>query len=254
MDDVLLYLSIIHNGDWFKIYDDITNKKPINKKDMDDVIKKVKDNYITLLNENYPQCLKSIYKPPFVLFYKGNIDLLASNNKKVAIIGSRENSEYGKSITKRLCKDLVNNGSITIVSGLAKGIDSIAHKTCLECNGNTIAVLGNGLNVIYPKENKDLYEEIAKKGLIISEYPFDSLPEGRHFLDRNRIIAGISDGITVTEAKVKSGTMSTVCHGLESGKQIFCVPDKLNNDSGCNLLIKEGAKLIENAQDILDDL
>lgn len=253
MKEILVYLSIIHKGNWNKIYQDILNKRPINKEDALAIVNKLSCSYITILDNNYPVALKSIYKPPFVLFYKGNINLLNDSRKKLAIIGSRNNSDYGEIITETICQDLVNNNTI-IVSGLAKGIDSIAHKNCLKNNGQTIAVLGNGIDVIYPQENELLYKEIACKGVLISEYPPGVTPYREHFPERNRIISGISDGIAVMEAKTKSGTMNTVSHGLEDGKQIFCVCDRVNNNSGCNKLIKEGAKLIENAQDILEDL
>lgn len=253
MEEILVYLSIIHNGDWNKIYKDILDKKPINKELIKDVLKDIDSNYITLLDKNYPISLKSIFKPPFVLFYKGNIELLNSNNKKIAVIGSRENTNYGKNMTQKICKDLINE-NIIIVSGLAKGIDSIAHQCCIENSGKTIAVLGNALNVTYPKGNENLYKRIEENGLIISEYPRNVMPDSFNFPQRNRIIAGLCEGVVVIEAKEKSGTMNTVSHALEDGKLIFCVPEQSNKNSGCNKLIKEGAKLIENAQDILEEL
>ena len=253
MEEILVYLSIIHNGNWNKIYDDILNKRPIEKEDVKESIKKINVKYLTILNENYPQCLKSTYKPPFVIFYKGDIELLKDEKRRIAIVGSRNNSKYGEDSTVIICKDLVKENFI-IVSGLAKGIDSIAHKSCLESNGKTIAVLGNGNNVVYPKENKDLYEMIEKEGLILSEYPPDVPPNKANFPNRNRIIAAISEGVVIIEAKEQSGTMNTVSHALEDGKQIFCIPERINSNSGCNKLIKEGAKLIESTKDILDEL
>ena len=255
MHEILVYLSIIHKGDWNKIYESILNKVPIDK---DEVLKLTRDlecKYITILDASYPLCLKSIYKPPFVLFYKGDISLLSDNNFKIAVIGSRLNSDYGKDITEKICKELIEKKeNCVIVSGLAKGIDSIAHQCCLNNNGKTIAVLGNGLDIIYPKENKNLYNNIIDKGLLISEYPPGTMPNKENFPIRNRLIAGISNCVAVMEAKTKSGTMNTVSHALEDGKQIFCVPDKCDVFSGCNKLIKEGAKLIENAIDILEEL
>ena len=255
MEKVLVYLSLIYNGNWDRIYNAILNKEPVDKEKMEECLNELKDNYITLLNPNYPLSLKYIYKPPFVLFYKGDIDLLTDNNlNRIAVIGSRNNSEYGKTITQTICQNMLERNTIVIVSGLAKGIDSIAHRECLKSNGKTIAVLGNGLNVTYPKENANLYKDIAEKGLIITEYPSNSLPDSSNFLQRNRIISGISEAVVVTEAKVKSGTMNTVSYALENGKQIFCVPDTVNSNSGCNKLIKEGAKLIENGFDVLDEI
>lgn len=255
MDKVLVYLSILYNGNWDKIYQAITRKETIDKNKMDELVKSVSDNYITLLSPNYPNSLKHIYKPPFVLYYKGNIDLLLNEKyKRIAVIGSRQNTEYGKDITEKICGNLLSNSSVVIVSGLAKGIDSIAHETCLKNGGKTIAVLGNGLNITYPKQNALLYKNISEKGLLLTEYPLDCLPDSKNFPNRNRIIASISEGVVVTESKVQSGTMNTVYHALEDGKQIFCVPDRLDANSGCNKLIKEGAKLIENGFDVLEDI
>ena len=253
MQEILVYLSIIHEGDWNKIYQDILDKREISKDSVKEVMKSVTVPYITLLDESYPKSLKSTFKPPFVLFYKGNINLLLDNNKKIAVIGSRIHSDESAQITKEICTDLVSN-NITIVSGLAKGIDSIAHKSCLINSGKTIAVLANGLDVIYPKDNESLYKDIEQNGLLLSEYPLGVTPQKNFFLQRNRIIAAISDGVAVMEAGIRSGAMNTVSHAIENGKSIFCVPSNANKQSGCNKLIKEGAILIESAQDILDDL
>ena len=253
MEDILVYLSVINNGNWNLIYQNILEKRPINKEDVKKEIEKLNVKWITLLSKNYPSFLKSIFKPPFVLFYEGDINLLSEDSKRIAVIGSRFNSQYGLKTTQKICKGLLEK-NITIVSGLAKGIDGIAHNSCLDNNGKTIAVIGNGLNVIYPKENQKLYERIKENGLIISEYPPNTMPNPSNFPTRNRIIAAISGGILVIEAKEKSGTMNTVAHALEDGKQIFCVPERCDENSGCNKLIKEGAKLVETATDILEEL
>lgn len=254
MEKVLVYLSILYKGNWDNIYNHIASKKEIDKHEMEKVLDSNSDNYISLLDTNYPLSLKEIFKPPFVLFYQGDINLLTdSSRKKIAVIGSRDNSDYGKTSTEKICNNLTESNSI-IISGLAKGIDSIAHKTCLENGGKTIAVLGNGLDYVYPKENKDLYEEIANKGLIISEYPSGTKPDKTYFPARNRIISGLCDALVVTEAKTKSGTMNTVYHALEDGKPIFCVPDKINCNSGCNKLIQEGAHLIEDGFEVLEEI
>jgi len=152
-------------------------------------------------------------------------------------------------MTEKIVIDLVKRG-YTIVSGMAKGIDSIAHKTCLKEKGKTIAVVGSGLDFTYPKENLELQKEIEQNGLIISEYPDFVVPKAYHYPNRNRIIACLSNAIVVTEAKVRSGTLITVRYGLECGKEIFAVPYLANGESGCNLLIKEGAQLVENVDDM----
>ena len=253
MEEILVYLSIINNGDWNLIYHDIVEKKPISKETVKKEVEKLNIKYITLLSPNYPSFLKSTFKPPFVIFYEGNIELLTDDSKKIAVIGSRINSQYGLETTKKICKGLTEK-DVTIVSGLAKGTDGIAHKSCLDNNGKTIAVIANGLNIVYPKENDKLYQTIKEKGLIISEYPPNTMPSPSNFPNRNRIIAAISNGVLVIEAKEKSGTMNTVSHALEDGKQIFCVPERCDENSGCNKLIKEGAKLVESADDVLEEL
>ena len=169
MHEILVYLSIKYNGDWNKIYQSILDKESIDKEVVKDVVSKLTCNYITLLDKNYPLCLKSIFKPPFVIFYKGDVSLLNDDKVRIAVIGNRLNSEYGKTVTEKICKELVNeNSNCVIVSGCAKGIDSIAHTSCLNNNGKTIGVLGNGLDIVYPKDNVKLYNEIIEKGLLIS--------------------------------------------------------------------------------------
>lgn len=250
MEDILVYFAIKYGGDWDLIYSAINKKERVDQEDLKSIIESNKSEYITLIGDKYPSRLKSIYKPPFVLFYKGDISLLNTECKTIGVVGSRENSDYGKRVTEKLVKELVKEDCV-IISGLAKGIDSIAHRACLDSNGKTIAVLGNGISNVYPKDNKMLQDEISNFGVVISEYP-DFIESNRdNFPKRNRIIAGLSDGILVTEAKNKSGSMITVSRALEMGKDIFCIPSSIEVESGCNTLIKEGAKLVECAKDIL---
>ena len=174
----------------------------------------------------------------------------------MAVIGSRNYSEYGKQVTFDFAYSLAQEG-ICIVSGLAKGIDGFAHSACLKAKGKTIAVLGSGLDVIYPKENEKLYYDILNNGgLIISEYPLGSKPEKWHFPARNRIISGLSDGILVIEARKNSGTNITVDFALDQGKDVFVVPGNIysKTSDGTNFLMKEGAIPVTSAQDILDYL
>lgn len=253
MEDILIYFAVKYEGDWDKIYSAINKKEKVDQKELEEMLTKNTSECITLLSEFYPQKLKNIYKPPFVLFYKGNIELLNQESKSIGVVGSRRNSSYGENSTKVIVKDLVKN-NVTIISGLAKGIDSIAHESCLEEKGNTIAVLGNGIDVNYPIENKELQNKIIENGLILSEYPSFKESNKEQFPKRNRIIAGLSDAILVTEASQKSGSMITVSRALEMGKDIFCVPYKIGLNSGCNSLIREGARLVESAHDILLEL
>lgn len=215
-------------------------------------IKYMKENNIKIININereYPQALKEIYDPPISLYVKGNIEKL--NNKNIGIVGCRECTTYGKKSAEYFAYNL-SKQNINIVSGLAKGIDSYAHLESLN-TGNTIAVLGNGLDIIYPKENLELANEIIKRGgTIISEYPCGTKPDKMKFPARNRIISGISSGIIVIEAKEKSGTLITVDFALEQGRDVFVVPGNINsiNSVGTNDLIKQGARLVTTYEDI----
>lgn len=223
-------------------------------------IKYMQENNIDIINiyeKNYPQNLKQIYDPPISLYIKGNLNIL--NNKNIGIVGCRECSNYGKRATKYFAYNLAKE-NINIISGLAKGVDSYAHIGSLctsyenENYGKTIAVVGNGLDIVYPKENVKLANEIIRSGgAIISEYPCGTKPDKMNFPARNRIISGISQGIIVVEAKEKSGTLITVDFALEQGRDIFVVPGNINsiNSVGTNELIKQGAKLITTYKDIL---
>ncbi len=196
--------------------------------------------------------LKEIEDKPLVLYTKGNYKLLNKENK-IAVIGSRECSEYGKKITLKFSYLLARKNYI-IVSGMAKGIDSYAHKGALIAKGKTIVVLGSGINYIYPKENEKLYNEIIEKeGLIISEHPLSRKPIPEYFPYRNRIISGLADKILVTEAGKRSGSMITVNYALEQGKNIYSIPGNITSykSEGTNLLIKEGAFLVTSLEDIL---
>ncbi len=225
---------------------------------------------ISIVDKSYPLNLKQIYDPPISLYIKGNKEIL--NNKGLAIIGCREASEYGKKAAKYFGYNLSKRG-INIVSGLAKGVDSYSHigncKAILEetypqntsyphvdnkidC-GKPIAVVGNGLDMVYPAENKILEEKIIELGgCIISEYPLGTKPNKMHFPARNRIISGMSNGVLVIEAKEKSGTLITVDFALEQGREVYVVPGNINsmNSVGTNELIKQGAKLVTNYKEI----
>ena len=209
---------------------------------------------VTILDDEYPEELKFIPAPPPFFYCKGNIDLLKKSDK-VAIVGTRNPSEYGRKITEILVKELVEF-DILIVSGLARGIDSIAHRVCLKNNGYTIAVIGNGIDIVYPAENRNLYKRISESGLIVSEFPFGTKPEASNFPKRNRIISGISRGVVVVEAGKKSGSIITAMHAIDQGKDVFAFPGSVFSykSIGTHYLIKNGAYLIENARDLLEQL
>ena len=207
---------------------------------------------ISINSRFYPEKLKNISSPPKELYCLGNLNLL--NCKSIAIIGSRNYSDYGKRAAKEFSYDLAKE-NICIVSGMAKGIDSFAHEASINAKGKTIAVLGSGLDVIYPKENKKLYEDIIKNnGLIVSEYPLGTPPRKQNFPARNRIISGLSNGVLVIEARKNSGTNITVDFALEQGKDVFVIPVNIysKTSDGTNFLIKEGAIPVTNYKDILN--
>lgn len=210
---------------------------------------------IKINNEKYPQKLKNIYDSPTKIYVLGNKEIL--NQKSIAIVGSRNATQYGKKTAYEIAKKISEKG-INIISGLAIGIDTYAHLGTLQQEkGKTIAVLGSGIDKIYPKENIQLAQNIIKSGgCILSEYPLGEKANRMNFPQRNRIISGLSDGILVVEANQKSGALITVEFGLEQGKDIFAVPGDINKpqSKGCNMLIKDGAKIVLSEQEILDEI
>ncbi|MDH4222059.1 MAG: DNA-processing protein DprA [candidate division Zixibacteria bacterium] len=210
-------------------------------------------NFITLNSGEYPVNLKNIYDPPPYLFLKG--ELKKEDNRALAIIGTRTPSAYGKLITEKITKELVEEG-ITIISGFARGIDSISHHYALESKGRTIGVLGSGLDVIYPPENKSLAERIVKNGALLSEFLLGTKPEGTNFPKRNRLISGLSFGVVIIEAGMKSGALLTAKLALDQGREVFAIPGNISSlrSEGTNWLIKEGAKLVTRSVDILEEL
>lgn len=236
-----------------KCVTEILNKKyKMNLEEYEDYMAKNDINVITVLDKEYPDKLKNIYDKPTILFVKGNIELL--NKKSVAIVGCRDCSEYGKKVSHNLAYNLAQQ-NICIISGLAKGIDMYSHIGALESNGGTIAVVGNGLDNVYPYENKRLYERIIEKnGLIVTEYVIGTKPNKINFPARNRIISALSDAIVVVEAKEKSGSLITADFGLEHGKEVLAVPGNIysKNSIGTNDLIKQGACPVTCYRDVLE--
>ena len=221
------------------------------KKDFDLVIKKGYQ-IVTMSDPAYPSLLLQIPDPPPFLYVYGN---LCNSIKNIAVVGSRNATSYGISITKRLCNELASL-DFTIVSGMALGIDTAAHTGALIGKGKTIAVLGSGLERVYPHKNLKLFHKIAEKGAVISEFPLLEQPEPHNFPIRNRIISGISLGTVIVEATQKSGSLITARLASEQGREVFAVPGNINSfkSTGTHSLIKQGAKLVENTQDILEEL
>ncbi len=208
---------------------------------------------ITIEDEIYPYNLKQIEDCPPILYALGNIELLKDDNM-LAIVGARDASLSALKCADVLSSKLAEKG-ITIVSGMAKGIDSSAHSGALSVNGKTIAVLGTGVDVVYPKEKEDLYKKLIKNGLVISEYPFKTQPQASNFPRRNRIVSGLSKGVMVVEAGLKSGSIITANIALEQGRDVYAVPGAPYDGraSGCNKLIKDGAILVDSIDDVLDN-
>ncbi|MFJ5769961.1 DNA-processing protein DprA [Psychrobacillus sp. NPDC093180] len=218
------------------------------------IYKKHSISPIIYTNPNYPSNLLNLYDPPAVLYIKGDINLLL-NDKKLAIIGSREASEYSKSSIEKILPPLIQNNFV-VVSGLAKGADTLAHEITMQYGGNTIAVLGTGFFHVYPKQNENLAHKMSKNQLLVTEYPPYITPKKWNFPMRNRIISGLSQGVVITEAKEKSGTVSTMEHALENGKEIFAIPGSIFSplSAGPHHLILEGAKPVWDGHQILEEL
>jgi len=207
--------------------------------------------FVTILDAAYPSLLKEIYDPPAMFYILG--EMPDDSLKKISVIGSRRCSEYGLTVSRKLSRDLASY-DIVIVSGMAKGIDASAHRGALDGNGKTVAVLGCGIDICYPSENRVLRSQIIKSGCVISEYPPGTKPMPHHFPARNRIISGLSVATIVVEAAEKSGTLITAGQALEQGREVFAVPGNVTSklSRGTNGLIKQGAALVEGSDDIVN--
>jgi DNA processing protein len=213
---------------------------------------KQKVSIITAKDALYPRYLLNIYDHPALLYVRGT---LRQDDVNIAVVGSRRASTYGKYTTERLSRELAFQG-ITVISGLARGIDSAAHRGALMARGRSIAVLGSGIDVIYPPENRELYERLSVQGALVSEFPFETPPNAPNFPARNRIISGMSLGVVVVEAGDRSGSLITARLALEQGREVFAVPGSIDasGSRGTHKLIRQGAKLIEGVHDILEEI
>ena len=249
---LLIYLAVKYKGD----YEQMLNAMIL--KDVDVPYEEVMKVYnslpckvMTYLDYDYPERLRLIKKPPFVLFYYGDISLL--DKKSISVVGSRDYSNYGKHCTERVIAGIIK-GKV-VVSGLAKGIDAIAHQAAINNGGQTIAILGSGIDYCYPSENRALYEEIKKNHLVMSEYPFDTMPDRDRFPMRNRIVAALGNALFVPQINTyMSGTMITLNLALELGKEVFVAPHPLGSETINNSMINEGATLVESKEQMLRDL
>lgn len=225
-----------------ELYDELTN------------LNKIGGKALPYFDAKYPSLLKRIYSPPLILFIKG--ELSDEDKNSLAMVGTRNPTAYGKKQAEILAGEL-NRNQITIISGLARGIDSIAHRTSVQNSARTIAVIGSGLDIIYPKENKKMFDQIIENGAVISEYRLKTKPDAQNFPKRNRIISGMSLGTIVVETKQNGGAVQTAHYALDQNREVFAVPGNLGvpQNEGANLLIKKGeAKLIQNIDDVLEEL
>ncbi|MBP2623278.1 DNA-processing protein DprA [Streptococcus oricebi] len=217
----------------------------------EDLLRENFDQYpsFSILDDVYPWDLSEIYNAPSLLFYQGNLKLL--DLPKVAVVGSRNSSRSGNKAVEKVIKEL--NNELVIVSGLARGIDTVAHMTALQTGGRSIAVIGTGLDVYYPRENTRLQKYLAKNHLVLSEYGPGEPPLKFHFPERNRIIAGLCRGVIVAQAKIRSGSLITCERAMEEGRDVFAIPDSIldGQSAGCHRLIQEGAKCISSGSDVL---
>lgn len=253
--DIFQILAEIERGTYFGL--------KINKRFQIPTVAEVSDQYVRLIDlnitpvpigsEGYPTRLSEIYDPPVMLYVRGNRELLATN--LLAVVGTRNYTSYGKMVVNEIVPDLVAHG-VCVVSGMALGIDTFAHYETLKSNGSTIAVLGSGVDVVAPVQNQRLYEELVNHGLLVSEFPLGLQPTRYTFPQRNRIIAGLSDGVIVIEADEDSGSLITADFALEYGRFVGSVPGSIfsQGSKGANKLIAAGAKIIRSSTDILEEL
>jgi len=208
---------------------------------------------VTYHDRDYPETLKNIDDAPIVFYVKGQIH--KEDRFAIAVVGSRKYTSYGKFAVEKLSGELVSMG-FTIVSGMARGIDTLAHASAIKSGGRSIAVLGSGIDVPYPAENKGLMERVADSGYVMSEFPLGTNPDRENFPKRNRLISGLSLGVLVVEATADSGSLITATYAVEQGKEVFAVPGSINslNSEGTNELIKKGAKLVQKVEDIVEEL
>lgn len=249
---LLIYLAVKLQGDYDKMILAIHNDDyPVTYEEALKVYESLPCKVVTLLDCEYPEKLKQIWHPPLVLFYYGDISLL--DKRCISTVGSRDYSEYGKECTEKILDQIIQGN--VLVSGLARGIDTIAHQTALKNKARTIAVLGSGIDCCYPPENQELYETIKRNHLLISEYPYDTPPDREHFPQRNRIVVGLANAIFVPQINsYHSGTMISINYGAEIGKPILVAPFPPGSDTINNQLINEGAILADTGPQILEEL
>lgn len=249
---LLIYLAVKYEGDYEKILSALVLKDfAVPYEEAMRVCNSLKCKTITLLDYDYPERLKKVYRPPFVLFYYGDLSLL--DKQSIGVVGTRKMNEYGQFCTESLISKIIKGR--VVVSGLARGIDATAHQSAIDNGGRTIAILGTGLDICYPIENKKLYEEIKKNHLLMSEYPASSNPGPSSFPMRNRIIVGLADALYIPQINSQaSGTMTSINMALSIGKEVFVAPHPLWSETINNELLNEGATLVQSLEQMMNDL
>ncbi|MBN2279547.1 MAG: DNA-processing protein DprA [Candidatus Marinimicrobia bacterium] len=217
------------------------------------VLSKSHFKILTIFDDDYPELLKKIYDPPIVLYLNG--DLVPEDYDAISVVGTRQPSAYGKNVTEKIVRELCEN-NIAIISGMARGVDTEAHRAALKYGGRTIAVLGNGIDIVYPAENRNLRNQIIQQGCCCSEFPFGTPPNAPNFPRRNRIISGLSLGTIVVEAGRKSGAVLTAYNALDQNREVFAVPGRIfdKKSEGTNHLIQKGAKMVTDIDSILEEI
>ncbi len=228
-------------------------RKGVSLEQVAERIKSLGVQVLTWEDEGYPHHLKEIDQPPPVLYVRGALE--SEDDWAVAMVGTRKVTAYGRQVTEEVATALAHNG-VTIVSGLARGVDSIAHQAALNAGGRTLAVLGNGVDLVYPPENRKLAAQIVEHGALVSDYALGTQPDGQNFPPRNRIISGLSLAVIIVEAGLSSGALITAAFAAEQGRDVFAVPGNINapQSQGCNRLIRDGAQPLLNPQDVLEAL
>lgn len=252
---LLIYFALKYDGDYSKIITalELHEELKVTPEEVEKACSTVKSKVMTILDYDYPLKLKNSCRPPIVLFYYGDITLLDDRNHKYGVVGSRDCTEYGVNVTNYYVSDMAK-GTV-LVSGMARGIDTVGHLAQIRNGGRTIAVLGSGIDNCYPPENYKLYKELKKKHLVISEYPNMSEPAGYHFPIRNRIVTALSDALLVPQVRSQfSGTMSSINMMAEMSKPIFVVPTPFTEDAINNEILLEGAFFAKDGKEIIKQL
>ena len=250
--EILIALAIKYQGNWRKMLKALQDKEYPNDVDVNNYLKQTKCKVITFVDPDYPEYLKELYQPPIVLFYFGDISLIKDRSKNIAVVGSREPTCSSVKNTRMVVQEVAKK--YNIVSGLARGIDRVAHLSAIDAKGKTIGVLGNGIDFCYPSENEELYEELKKNHLVISEYFGYVPPETFNFPQRNRLIVMFSSATLVGEANHRSGSLMTANLTMSYNNPLMCLPSSDIENSACDSLIKDGCDIILSAQDVFDVL